>query len=153
MDFEQKEYDEATLRKAQKVTGELLWVSTKSRPDLMHTVATMTLSCLKDPVLVQRIGGRALDYLYATREHSMLFETANSLNEVHGYSDASFAPMGGRSLGCSVVVYNDTAIPWRCGRQSLVALSVDEAELQGSRPQVNLYTWTTRDRAVHRCGW
>ena len=29
VDFEQKEYDEGTLRKAQKVTGELLWVSPK----------------------------------------------------------------------------------------------------------------------------
>ena len=162
-DFEQKEYDEGTLRKAQKVTGELLWVSTKSRPDLMHTVATMTSLCLKNPVLVQRIGERALSYLYATREHSMLFEATNSTNEVHGYSDASFAPMGGRSLGCSVVVYNDTAISWRCGRQSLVALSVAEAELieavnavqqsagmaelvaelQGAKPQVTLFVDNT----------
>ena len=61
--------------------------------------------------------------------HSMLVEATSSTNQVQGYSDASFVPMGGRSLGCSVVVYNDTATSWRCGRQSLVALSVAEAEL------------------------
>ena len=129
----------------------------------MHTVATMTSLCLKDPVLVQRIGERALSYLYATREHSMLFEATSSANEVHGYSDASFAPMGGRPLGCSVVVYNDTTISWRCGRQSLVALSVAEAELieavnavqqsaglaelvaelQNAKPQVKLFVDNT----------
>ena len=129
----------------------------------MHTVATMTSLCLKDPLLFQRIGERALNYLYATREHSMLFEATSSANEVHGCSDASFAPMGGRLLGCNVVVYNDTTISWRCGRQSLVALSAAEAELieavnavqqlagmaelvaelQSAKPQVKLFVDNT----------
>ena len=63
VDAEQIAYDEATLRRAQRLTGELLWLSTKSRPDLMHAVASMSSFCLRDPILVERIGLRALAYL------------------------------------------------------------------------------------------
>ncbi|CAE7849980.1 GIP, partial [Symbiodinium microadriaticum] len=48
---------------------------------------------------------------------------------VTAYSDASFSPSGGRSIGCSLVTYNGNAVAWRSGRQSLVALSTAEAEL------------------------
>ena len=54
-EFSAQEYTPEQLRRAQAVTGELLWLSGKSRPDLMHTVATMSSCCLKDPILVERI--------------------------------------------------------------------------------------------------
>ena len=46
-----------------------------------------------------------------------------------GYSDASYAPTGGRSFGASVVTVNDFPVSWKAGRQSFVTLSVMEAEL------------------------
>ena len=128
-EFEQVAHDEKSLRKAQQMTGELLWLSTKSRPDLMHSVASMSSLCLRDPVLVERIGLRALSYLYTTASLSLLFGGTEAAHEVTAYSDASFSPSGGRSIGCSLVTYNGNAVAWRSGRQSLVALSTAEAEL------------------------
>ena len=48
---------------------------------------------------------------------------------LHGYSDASFAPLGKRSFGACVVTINDTPVAWKAGRQAFVTLSVMEAEL------------------------
>ncbi|CAE7296203.1 GIP, partial [Symbiodinium sp. KB8] len=130
-EIEQKAYDERSLRKAQQMTGELLWLSTKSRPDLMHSVASMSSLCLRDPILVERIGSRVLSYLHTTAHLSLMFGTAGAdgPHDVIAYSDASFSPSGGRSIGCSLVTYHGNAAAWRSGRQSLVALSTAEAEL------------------------
>ncbi|CAE7859387.1 GIP [Symbiodinium necroappetens] len=130
-EIEQTTYDERSLRKAQQMTGELLWLSTKSRPDLMHSVASMSSLCLRDPILVERIGSRVLAYLHTTAHLSLMFGTAGAdgPHDVIAYSDASFSPSGGRSIGCSLVTYHGNAAAWRSGRQSLVALSTAEAEL------------------------
>ncbi|CAE7279098.1 GIP [Symbiodinium microadriaticum] len=123
------EYTAEQLRKAQVLTGELLWLSGRSRPDLMHSVATMSCLCIKNPELVERIGYRVLGYLKATAEVCLWYKPDLSVEEVLGYSDASFAPQGARSVGCSVACFLNCPVSWRCGRQSLVALSVAEAEL------------------------
>ena len=130
-EFEQMVYDDRSLRKAQQMTGQLLWLSTKSRPDLMHSVSSMSSLCLRDPILVERIGKRVLAYLFATSQLSLMFFGSSDEPEhsVVAYSDASFSPAGGRSIGCSLITYNSNAVAWRSGRQSLIALSTAESEL------------------------
>ena len=46
-----------------------------------------------------------------------------------GYSDASFAPFGGRSYGCSLITLNGSVVSWKCARQAFTTMSVAEAEL------------------------
>ncbi|CAE7906488.1 RE2, partial [Symbiodinium microadriaticum] len=46
-----------------------------------------------------------------------------------GYCDASFAPYGGKSYGCSMTMLDRTPVSWKAGKQQLVAMSVCEAEL------------------------
>ncbi|CAE7275885.1 GIP [Symbiodinium microadriaticum] len=125
----EKQHTPEQLRRAQALTGELLWLSGKSRPDLLHTVATMSALCLKDAELVEKIGLRALGYLKNTIDVELYYKPESTQHVIVGYSDASFAPQGSRSFGCSVACYLNQPISWRCGRQSLIALSVAEAEL------------------------
>ena len=129
-EFEQIVYDESSLRAAQRITGELLWLSTKSRPDLMHTVATMSSLCLRDPILVEKIGKRALAFLYGTSQYVLMFRgEGEGPHDVKAFSDASFSPSGGRSIGCSLITYNSNPVAWRAGKQSLTSLSTAESEL------------------------
>ena len=125
----EEQYDEPQLRRAQALTGELLWLSGKSRPDLLHTVATMSSWCLKCPSLVEKIGLRALGYLKETIDVELYYNPKRLDHYVEGFSDASFAPHGSRSVGCCLTRYLQQPVAWRCGRQALVALSVAEAEL------------------------
>ena len=127
---EQTTYEEPSLRRAQRLTGELLWLSTKSRPDIMHAVASMSSLCLRDPILVERIGLRALSYLYSTLKVGLMFSCVKG-NEIKltAFSDASFSPAGGRSVGSSLVTYRGNPVAWKAGRQSLISLSTAECEL------------------------
>ena len=126
---QEEEHSPEQLRRAQAITGELLWLSGKSRPDLMHTIATMSSWCLRNPSLVERIGMRALGYLKETLDFALVYEPTRFDHFVEGFSDASFAPYGSRSVGCSLTRYLEQPVSWRCGRQALVSLSVAEAEL------------------------
>ncbi|CAE7288644.1 GIP, partial [Symbiodinium sp. KB8] len=72
--FDQVEHTEAQLRRAQVLTGELLWLSGRSRPDLMHAVATMSCLCLRNPLLVEKIGLRVLSYLRETLNYALIYQ-------------------------------------------------------------------------------
>ena len=91
--------------RAQVLTGELLWLSGRPRPDIMHSVATMSSMCVKNPELVERIGRRVLGYLKNTAAMCLWYKPEVDKYDVLGYSDASFAPQGSRSVGCSVACY------------------------------------------------
>ena len=54
------------VRMAQKVTGELMWMVTKSRPDLMFLLAKMSQSTLKSPREVASVARQAWKYLRRT---------------------------------------------------------------------------------------
>ena len=100
------DYTPEQLRRAQTLTGELLWLSGRSRPDLMHSVSTMSSLCVKNPELVERIGLRVLGYLKANSGSQLVvYKPATAEFEILGYSDASFAPLGSRSVGCSVACF------------------------------------------------
>ena len=127
--FDQVEHTEAQLRRAQVLTGELLWLSGRSRPDLMHAVATMSCLCLRNPLLVEKIGLRVLSYLRETLNYALVYQPTAEGHVLDAYSDASFSPQGEKSFGCCLVCFQGCPITWRAGRQSLVSLSVAEAEL------------------------
>ena len=48
---------------------------------------------------------------------------------LQAYADASFAPLGERSQGCSLESWNGTVIAWKAGKQAFPALSTAECEL------------------------
>ena len=90
VDLEAVEYSEEILARAQKLTGELLWLSTRSRPDVMHAVSTMSSLCLRNPALAERIGLRTLAYLKETFDYVLKYGRAecSDKNIVIAYSDA-----------------------------------------------------------------
>ena len=59
---------EDDIRQAQRITGELLWVTQRSRPDLAYHVPIMASLTSKDPKRVVKIGKRVLGFLQRTAE-------------------------------------------------------------------------------------
>lgn len=51
------------IREAQKITGEMMRLLTRSRPDLMYAVSKMCQQTLKNPREVQQVGAQILKYL------------------------------------------------------------------------------------------
>ncbi|CAE7947072.1 Copia protein [Symbiodinium microadriaticum] len=151
-DFSQEE-----LRQGQKHVGELLWLCLRTRPDLQFIVSHMAQWVSKQPVRISKIGERVLGYLSRTQQmkltlgynhedeaqatdtqtaaaeapaHNLVSRVLDPrLVELTGYSDASFAPTGGRSYGAVVITMGPSPVAWRASRQPFVTLSVMEAEL------------------------
>ncbi|CAE7285668.1 TY4B-P [Symbiodinium sp. KB8] len=96
---EAESYTQEELRNAQKITGELLWVTQRSGVDLAYAVALMGSWTVRAPRVVKKIGMRLLEYLGATCDYRLsLIPTADAYEGVTAFSDASFAPYGCNSI-------------------------------------------------------
>ena len=127
---EAENYTQEELRAAQKVTGELLWVTQRSRVDLAYAVALMGSWTVRAPRTVKKIGMRLLEYLGITCDYRLsLIPSAGAYNGVMVFSDASFAPYGCNSVTRVLVTFRNRAVLWKGKRQGLISLSTAEGEL------------------------
>ena len=118
------------VKSCQKVIGELLWLVTRTRPDLMFGVSRTGASVLKSTHAIQETAKQMRLYLKATLEEGLRFEERpeDPIN-LYVYSDSSFAPESDESHGSFIVLANGSSMFWRSGRQSAVTLSTAESEL------------------------
>ncbi|CAE7445196.1 GIP [Symbiodinium sp. CCMP2456] len=137
-DEEEKTADEGLVRLAQKATGELLWLSTRSRPELAHPVACMASRSTRNPAKTLEIAKRVMNYLARTAEYGLHYVIDFEETMLTVYSDASYAPGGGRSFGCIMAQLHGMPICWKASKQPIVTLSVAEAELYEAVSAVQL---------------
>ena len=128
-DEEPESAEEADVRMAQKATGEALWLSTRSRPELAHAVGCMASLALKRPLRALEIGRRIMKYLAKTAEYGIWYKVVPDDPMMVVYSDASYAPGGGRSFGSTMAQICGMPVAWRASKQPIITLSVAEAEL------------------------
>ena len=119
------------VRGAQKVVGELLWMLTRTRPDLMFAMSKLCSNVLRSPKKVQEIAVQVKGYLKLTAEEGIRFvkDEAEESMVLKVFTDASFAPDGGESHGCVLVKLGSSLISWKSGKQTMISLSTAEAEL------------------------
>ena len=140
---EEEELDPTMLRRAQAITGGLLWLATKTRPDLMAGVATMARN-MKSPKQVVDVGMALLRYVNATTDVGLKYAKAtgwgardhlsvkrhDKLLEV--FSDISYGTAGDHKSVQGILVYfAGSPIAWEATKQPFVAQSTAEAELIG----------------------
>ncbi|CAE7843057.1 unnamed protein product, partial [Symbiodinium sp. KB8] len=112
---------------AQQLTGEILWLAQRSRPDLSYATSMMASLCLRQPKQTIEIGMKALGYLQKTAKYQLKIKWSGE--SLLMYCDAAYAPQGAKSHGGWLVLYGGAPIMWRSGRQQMVTLSTAEAEL------------------------
>ena len=132
---------EQVLR-AQKETGELLWVAGRTRPDLSLGVGIMSQWASKRPKQVIQIGRQLRAHLRETVEE-VLVMTADAgtrgaelesreeamIQNVDIYTDASYGSSELKSISGVAVFVGGTPVGWQTTRQPFVTLSTAEAEL------------------------
>ena len=132
------------IRAAQAVTGELLWLSVRRRPDIAYAVSVMGRNVTKRPKWVQQIGKHVLGFLCNTPETCLLYRPCSKDHGAHGtlqvprhdmlieaFADISFAPQGDRSHQGIVLCAAGSPIQWEASRQAFHTMSTAEAELVG----------------------
>eukprot|EP00438_Fugacium_kawagutii_P013287 Skav225459 [mRNA] locus=scaffold881:75571:82572:- [translate_table: standard] len=113
----------------QKLTGELLWLLTRTRPDIMFGVSKIGSRITKSRRL-KEIGAQMKGYLKSTSNHGLKMNGGpDEWVTLNVFTDASFAPDSEESHGCFVVLLDESPIFWRSGKQALVTLSTAESEL------------------------
>eukprot|EP00439_Symbiodinium_sp_Y106_P027546 s300_g3.t1 len=127
---EELDFTPEELKKAQKITGELLWLSQRTRLDLAYSVSLLGSWTTKAPKFVLKMGLRILEFVSATSGHRLsLVPLSRAEPRLVTYTDASFSPFGSHSVTGVVIEYLGCPIQWKAKRQSLISLSTAESEL------------------------
>ena len=141
---QEEEPDPDQIKSAQSLTGELLWLVVRARPELSFPVSRMAQLSARRPGDAINIGQGVLKFLKGSVSSGLLFgpllpdvglhqaeKFAKPVREhsLQVFSDASFGPASGKSHQGLVVSWGGAPIHWESSRQTLVALSTAEAEL------------------------
>ena len=118
------------IRQCQKEVGEILWLITRSRPDLMFSTSRMGSHVTKSTASVLDTASQIRGYLRKTAAQGLMYQEDPEEDVcVKVFTDASFSPEGEESHGCFLVFINRCLIFWRSGRQPTITLSTAESEL------------------------
>jgi hypothetical protein len=137
------------VREAQRIAGEVLWVTTRTRPDLCYPIQRMTSLATKDPIKALKYGSRMLRYLKGTEHFGLKYLDQESTKKKYEeykedwpeetfeeervcvWTDSSYASQSNsKSQGALVVTHTGSPVFWKCGTQALIATSTAESELQ-----------------------
>ena len=111
---------------AQKAVGELVWLVTRCRPDLMYAVARLASGITRMPKNVVALAKHVWMYLAGTTHRGLFFRNSFTENSLNVFSDASF---GDLCQGCILAQWGQSALLWISSRQILRSSSPAEAEL------------------------
>ena len=139
----QKSEDQDLIRKAQACTGALLWLATRTRPELCVGVAAMSRLCTKAPDLAISIGLKMMAYLRRPTLGMIYAGSPGPINGARGqlslprcertveaFSDISYASTKGyKSLQGQVYYYAGAPVMWSTNRQPFPTQSTAESEL------------------------
>ena len=115
--------------KYQSAVGSLLYLSTRTRPDIAYAVGNTARFCAKPTKCHWTAVKRILRYLNGTLHLGLLYGCDEKMNLL-GYSDADWAGdiNDRKSTSGYIFLISKAAVSWRSRKQSCVALSTAEAE-------------------------
>ena len=100
----------------------------ESRPDASNTRNKPRTSNSNDSKRIRSSSSNTLGNPPARSSRNVVYH-AHARPELIGYSDANYAPYGGRSFGAVVITVDGFPVSWKASKQSFVTLSVMESEL------------------------
>ena len=118
------------VKDAQGATGEVLWLSQRSRPDLPFPASLMASLSTRNPDQTMKIAEKTFGYIQRTAHYRLKLEACTTTLSL--CSDSSFAPDSSRSHTGWVVLLYGAPVLWKSSRQSTVSLSTAEAELNAT---------------------
>jgi hypothetical protein len=121
--------DDTDQNKYQRLTGEFIWPSLATRPDISYAVGYLARFNSRLTIEHQQAQKRVLRYLKDTQYHGILYK-ADSKEPITGYCDSDWAgdttdrksTSGGAFILCGGV------ITWTSTKHRIVALSSVESE-------------------------
>ena len=135
-------------RKCQTIIGELLWLSTRTRPDISFAVSYLGSRVTKCPKRVLRLAHHVVGYLMTTLDYALSYKPCSeeldsygrrsSMSRLEVLADSSFAPTGGKGHQGIVRLWGGSLVAWESKTQPFATLSTTECELLGYVDGLNL---------------
>ena len=116
------------IHRAQKLVGSLIWLSTRTRPDIVYSQSRISSMATKAPIAAFKEGQRVLRYLQGTKNLGLQFKACKDFQRVIGYTDANFSAK--RSQTGALIKLGVNVITWRSIKQNEVSPSSAESEVQ-----------------------
>ena len=128
---DEQEPSREDIRIAQVLTGELGWVTSRTRPDIAFAVSIMARMIHKQPKWVKETGMQVMRYLYGTTSWGLNYTKIEEPEVLNVLVDASYAPPheGYRSVQGAIYMHGNNILMWSSSRQSFITQSTAEAEL------------------------
>ncbi|OLP87837.1 putative transposon protein [Symbiodinium microadriaticum] len=133
------------LRRAQGLVGELLWLATRTRADLVYGVSRIGQLITRDVDQAIQRAEDMIRYLRTTKHQEVRYgipgeghgpgsqlPIERDFNLIEVFADASFCPGSDRSQTGIVLMWGNAPIGWMSMRQPCASFSTAEAELQAS---------------------
>lgn len=86
------------VKTAQKIVGELVWLSTRCRPDIIYIVAKLASGISRWPKAVKALASQVWHYLAGTVHQGLVFQVSGEENSLNVYADASFGNIARAAL-------------------------------------------------------
>ena len=120
--------DPDDVHRAQKLSGSMTWLSTRTRPDITYAQSRISSMATKAPRRAFLEGMRGLRNLNGTKYFGLQFKACKNSDEVIAYTDANFSVK--RSQTGVVVKLGVNVVAWRSMKQTESSISTAESEVQ-----------------------
>ena len=129
----------------QSAIGSLLYLSTRTRPDIAYAVSNVARFCSKHTMEHWKSIKHIMRYLNGTRNYGFLYDKEKVMDFI-GYSDADWAGDLDDRMSTSGYVFklSGAAVSWRSKKQSCVSLSTAEAEYMALASAAQEAVWMQR---------
>ena len=114
------------VKEAQRVVGELVWITARTRPDLAFVISKLASMITEAPIQVVQLAKTVWQYLAATVHQGLIFKNAEGERQLNVYTDASYSDV---SFGCHLVLWGTSLLLWKAGKQPIQAALATESEL------------------------
>jgi len=129
----------------QELMGRLMHLSVYTRPDISFALSCLSQFNSNPRVVHMSALKRILRYLRGTADYSLEFGKKSSVNRIECETDASWDRTKDAKSFTGLLMYkNGDLIHWKSKKQSMVALSSTESELDAMLEGMKEMIWTSR---------
>ena len=125
---EEEEPDPEDVLRAQRMAGSLIWLSTRTRPDITYAQSRISSMATKAPKRTFQECMRLLRYPNGTKDLGLQFRACRNYQSVIAFTDANFSSK--RSQTGAIVKLGLNVVAWRSMKQTEVSLRSAESEVQ-----------------------
>ena len=127
----------------QKIIGQLLYLSTNTRPDISASVSILSQRMCKPRKIDLNEVKRVVRYLKGTRNYKLKLSSSNCEHGIVAYTDANWAEsrVDRKSNSGYIFMLNGGTVSWCCRKQECVSLSSTEAEYIALSEGCQELTW------------